>query len=125
MWLIVWYFGPVFAEFSRSSGSGGRLDPAAIAELVQKYEQHPEDLAAAVELGSRYIELKLHSEAALRLAELKKGIEISAFSHVGRIRVGDLSITVLPKLKSASLLRLLRYAFGFRPEKFYRFLGLS
>jgi 5-methylcytosine-specific restriction enzyme subunit McrC len=56
----------------------------------------------------------LNKSRMLRLTELKKGIEISAFSHVGRIRVGDLSITVLPKLKSASLLRLLRYAFGFR-----------
>lgn len=56
----------------------------------------------------------LNNSRMLRLTELKQGIEISAFSHVGRVRIGDLSITVLPKLKSASLLRLLRYAFGFR-----------
>jgi 5-methylcytosine-specific restriction enzyme subunit McrC len=50
----------------------------------------------------------------LRLTELKAGLEISATSFVGRVRVGDLSITVLPKLKPISLLRLLRYAYGFR-----------
>jgi 5-methylcytosine-specific restriction enzyme subunit McrC len=50
----------------------------------------------------------------LRLTELKDGLEISATSFVGRVRVGDLSITVLPKLKPISLLRLLRYAYGFR-----------
>jgi 5-methylcytosine-specific restriction enzyme subunit McrC len=53
----------------------------------------------------------------LRLTELRQGIEISAFSHVGRVRIGDLSITVVPKLHSASFLRLLRYAFGFRGLK--------
>ena len=49
----------------------------------------------------------------LRLTELKNGLEVSSFSHVGRVRIGDLNVTILPKLKAASLLRLLRYAYGF------------
>ena len=56
----------------------------------------------------------LNTSRMLRLTELKNGLEISSFSHVGRVRIGNLSITVLPKLKADSLLRLLRYAFGFR-----------
>lgn len=50
----------------------------------------------------------------LQLTELRKGLEVKAFSHVGRIRIGSLNITVLPKLRGASLLKLLRYAYGFR-----------
>ena len=50
----------------------------------------------------------------LQLTELREGLSVSAASHVGRIRIGSLSITVLPKIKSSSLIRLLRYALGFQ-----------
>ena len=50
----------------------------------------------------------------LELTELRSGLEVKAFSHVGRIRIGDVTITVLPKLRGTSLLKLLRYAYGFR-----------
>ncbi len=56
----------------------------------------------------------LAASRLLQLTELRNGLEVKAFSHVGRIRIGDLSITVLPKLRGASLLKLLRYAYGFR-----------
>lgn len=65
-------------------------------------------------IGSRRVVDDLNSSQKLKLTELRDGIEISSFSHVGRIRIGQLQITVLPKLKTSSLLRLLRYAFGFR-----------
>ncbi len=51
----------------------------------------------------------------LNIRELKNGLEISAKSYVGRIRIGN--VTILPKIKGGSLLRLLRYAFGFRQLK--------
>jgi len=50
----------------------------------------------------------------VQISELRHGIEIKARSHVGRVRVGDLSITILPKIKGRSLLNLVRYAYGFR-----------
>lgn len=65
-------------------------------------------------IGSRRVIDDLNSSQKLKLTELRDGIQISSFSHVGRIRIGQLQITVLPKLKTSSLLRLLRYAFGFR-----------
>ncbi|QDU09062.1 McrC family protein [Gimesia aquarii] len=65
-------------------------------------------------IESRRVVNDLNSSQKLKLTELRDGIEISSFSHVGRIRVGQLQITILPKLKTSSLLRLLRYAFGFR-----------
>ena len=63
---------------------------------------------------SRRVVDALNASRMLRLRELKNGVEVSSASYVGRVRVGNLNITVLPKLKAASLLRLLRYAFGFR-----------
>ncbi len=59
----------------------------------------------------------LNASQKLKLTELRDGIEISSFSHVGRVRIGQIQVTVLPKLKTSSLLRLLRYAFGFRRLK--------
>ena len=64
--------------------------------------------------GCRRVIATLNASGMLCLTELKSGLEVSAASHVGRVRIGNLNITVLPKLKSASLLRLLRYAYGFR-----------
>jgi len=59
----------------------------------------------------------LNQSRLLELVELKRGLRIKANSHVGRVRVGDLRITILPKINSTSLLRLLRYAYGFRKLK--------
>ncbi len=59
----------------------------------------------------------LNKSRLLKVAEMKNGLEVSSFSHVGRIRIGGLDITIFPKLKAASLLRLLRYAYGFRRLK--------
>ena len=56
----------------------------------------------------------LNKSRMLELTELRDGIQISARSHVGRIRIGNLCITVLPKLNATSLLRLLQYTYGFR-----------
>jgi 5-methylcytosine-specific restriction enzyme subunit McrC len=53
----------------------------------------------------------------LEVTELRNGLMLRSFSHVGTIRLGDLDITVLPKIERASLLNLLRYAYGFRRLK--------
>lgn len=64
--------------------------------------------------NTRRVVERLTESNLLGLTELRRGLTIKAFSHVGRIRVGDLTITILPKIKGASLLSLLRYAYGFR-----------
>jgi len=68
----------------------------------------PEDPAIrdAVTKLSRY--KKLHIE------ELRHGIRVRATSWVGRITLGDLQISVEPKITGMPLLRLLRYAYGLR-----------
>lgn len=50
----------------------------------------------------------------LGLTELRNGLSVKAYSHVGRVRIGDLNVTVMPKLRGSSMMGLLRYAYGFR-----------
>jgi 5-methylcytosine-specific restriction enzyme subunit McrC len=53
----------------------------------------------------------------LEVTELRSGLLVRSFSYVGRVRLGDLEVTVVPKLDQSSLLNLLRYAYGFRKLK--------
>lgn len=56
----------------------------------------------------------LTNQGILEIVEMKAGLRIVASSYVGRINVGDLQITVKPKITGTALLRLLRYAYGLR-----------
>lgn len=47
----------------RSQWSEGRLDPVVLAALARYHAGHPDDLETAIELSSRYIDLKLLDEA--------------------------------------------------------------
>ena len=62
--------------------------------------------------GTRHVIERLTERNLIGLMELRRGLQINAYSHVGRIRVGDLSVTILPKIKGTSLLSLVRYAYG-------------
>lgn len=64
--------------------------------------------------GTRHVVERLTESNFLGISELRRGLQIKAYSHVGRIRIGDLNITILPKIKGTSLLSLVRYAYGFR-----------
>jgi 5-methylcytosine-specific restriction enzyme subunit McrC len=57
---------------------------------------------------------RLAEGSFLELTELRAGLQVKAFSHVGRVQIGDFRVTILPKIKGTSLLSLLRYAYGFR-----------
>ncbi|MEQ8789892.1 MAG: hypothetical protein RIC55_26595 [Pirellulaceae bacterium] len=62
----------------------------------------------------RQLAEQLDATGRLGIKEMRNGLAVRARSYVGRIRLGELEITVLPKIRQSSLLRLLRYAFGFR-----------
>jgi 5-methylcytosine-specific restriction enzyme subunit McrC len=57
---------------------------------------------------------RLSRAGMLHVRELAAGLEIEATSYVGRIQLGDLTVTVVPKLRSDALFRLFRYAYGLR-----------
>ena len=50
----------------------------------------------------------------LEVLELVQGVEFRASSWVGRIELGELTVTIQPKISGAPFLHLLRYAYGLR-----------
>src|SRR5208282_3097225 len=79
-------------------------------------------------LAGRNLENDANRELAERLAdakcveilELARGLEIRATSFVGRLSLGELTITIRPKLSGAPFLNLLRYAYGLRHLSVYK-----
>ena len=53
----------------------------------------------------------------LRILELREGLFIETNSYVGKIAIGNIHITIHPKINGAPLVRLLRYAYGLRDLK--------
>jgi len=64
--------------------------------------------------GVRAVVERLTQRNLLGITELRQGLRIEAFSHVGRLRIGGLNLTIRPKITGSSLLNLVRYAFGLR-----------
>src|SRR3989442_2800162 len=56
----------------------------------------------------------LSESEKLIVSQLRKGISLEALSHVGRLALGDLQITIRPKIKMLPLLHLLQYTYGLR-----------
>ncbi len=62
---------------------------------------------------------KLSDEQLVEFEERYEGLRVRARSFVGRIRVGRLNITILPKLAITELLTLLRYAYNLRDIRLF------
>jgi 5-methylcytosine-specific restriction enzyme subunit McrC len=56
----------------------------------------------------------LSKTGRLEISELSTGLSISALSFVGTVRLGNIKITIHPKISGSPLLNLLRYAYGMR-----------
>src|SRR4051794_2525934 len=63
---------------------------------------------------ARNIAKMLTPAGMLEITELREGLSIASTSYVGRITLGDLQITIHPKIRGAPLVNLLRYAYGLR-----------
>lgn len=57
---------------------------------------------------------QLRRRRQLEVLELVQGVEFRAFSWVGRVEIGKLTVTIQPKISGVPFLRLLRYAYGLR-----------
>jgi 5-methylcytosine-specific restriction enzyme subunit McrC len=60
---------------------------------------------------------ELSQAGTLQFHELYDGLRIRARAHVGRVRLGRLTVTVTPKIGETELLTLFRYAYGLRGIK--------
>ena len=72
-----------------------------------------------LELSDRPLAERLRQSALLKVTELRSGLEIRSFSHVGWIRLGNIDVRIVPKVQQPTLLNLLRYAFGFRKLRLF------
>jgi 5-methylcytosine-specific restriction enzyme subunit McrC len=64
--------------------------------------------------ASRALAKDISRSGMLEIVELYDGLQIRSSSFVGRIRFGNLTVSVLPKLNGMPLFTLLRYAYHFR-----------
>jgi 5-methylcytosine-specific restriction enzyme subunit McrC len=69
--------------------------------------------------ASRTFADNLTSRNQLEILEFARGLEIRATSFVGRVKLGEIEITVHPKISGAPLLNLFRYAYGLRDLHLY------
>ncbi len=86
------------------------LGPADDALLQDFRFETPDD---------RLLAAKLTDEGKVELRELYDGLHIRSRSHVGRIQLGRLTLTITPKIGVHQLLTLFRYAYGLRDLKRY------
>lgn len=64
---------------------------------------------------TRALAAQLTHANVLEIEELRAGIRVRARAHVGRVRVGPLTVTVEPKIAPDDLMDLLRYAYRLPP----------
>lgn len=57
---------------------------------------------------------ELADQRILEVTSLSSGRSVQTFSYVGTVRVGDLRVTILPKIRGMPLLALLLYAYRLR-----------
>ena len=68
--------------------------------------------------GQRLAE-ELTRSGRMEVLELARGLELRATSFVGRFSLGEMTVTVHPKIAGAPLLNLFRYAYGLRHLDLY------
>ncbi len=64
--------------------------------------------------ASRALAKDISGTGMLKIVELREGLQIQTNSFVGRLRLGNLTVSVLPKLNGMPLFTLLSYAYNFR-----------
>ncbi len=84
-------------------------------------ETHPvlEGFSFENELPARQMAQRLSGSSQVEFLELTNGLEIRTNSVVGSIRLGNLSLTITPKINGLPLFRLIRFAYGLRDLEFF------
>jgi 5-methylcytosine-specific restriction enzyme subunit McrC len=104
------------------------VSPLAV-ELVEWESRAPEP---GTQLFGRFLEedpgvqqlaCQLSTAGMLDIVELRQGLSLRATSYVGRVRLGDLQITIRPKIPLMGLLRLFQYAYCLRRLKLFSLVG--
>lgn len=62
---------------------------------------------------------QLARSGILEVLELSGGLLIKTTSYIGRIKLGDIRLTIIPKIPGSHFLNLFRYAYGLRRLKLF------
>jgi 5-methylcytosine-specific restriction enzyme subunit McrC len=73
----------------------------------------------ASDRAARRLAEELTTTGRIEVLELARGLELRATSFVGRFSLGELTVTVHPKIPDAPLLNLFRYAYDLRQLNLY------
>ncbi len=68
---------------------------------------------------------KLEVAQKLKINEMRQGIVLETFSYVGQISIGNLQITIRPKISMFPLLRLMQYTYGLRHLDLFPTVGFD
>lgn len=74
---------------------------------------------------SRAAAAVLTASGRIEFLELAQGLRITTNSYVGSIALGNLQLTIQPKIRGLPLLNLLRYAYGLRDLDLFEQTGYS
>ena len=64
--------------------------------------------------AAQHLAETLTRDGRIEILELARGLELRASSFVGRFALGELLITIKPKISGVPLMNLLRYAYRLR-----------
>lgn len=93
------------------------LRPDRGSPLAERNLRHDE--------ADRKLAEQLTQQGFIEVLELARGIELRATSYVGRFSLGEVTVTVQPKISEAPFLNLLRYAYGLRQLELYKPVGYA
>ena len=91
-----------------------------VALTCEEWRTYSPDSTAALrglhldDPATRSIAEELTASDRLTVLDLRHGLQITTGSYVGRLRLGELRLTITPKIQGLPLLDLLRYAYGLR-----------
>jgi 5-methylcytosine-specific restriction enzyme subunit McrC len=75
--------------------------------------------------AGRSLAATLREGRRLEVRELRDGLEVQTRAYVGRVRLGDLTLTITPKIDPDTLLALFSYAYGLRDVTLHGLAGYA
>lgn len=76
-------------------------------------------------LAAQQLAETLTKDGRIEILELARGLEFRASSFVGRFALGDLRVTIRPKISGMPLMNLLRYAYRLRHLELFADVGYA
>lgn len=104
------------------------MQPVILTEWETRGPKDDSSLVGSVlagNLGAQQLAESLTRDGRIEILELARGLELRASSFVGRFALGDLMVTIRPKISGMPLMNLLRYAYRLRHLDLFAEVGYA